>query len=158
VPRLSEERGLALTEFALIAPVLMLLLLAMLDMGKAFNYWIDQTHLANQGARWAAVDQNPGATGGLSLQQFIAADANTEELRLGGTDSVPGALNVVICFPSSNNSVGEPVEVRVSTEYHWLPIIGEKVGASVTIRGKATMRIERGGPPTNYTGVLGCPA
>ena len=78
---------MALTEFALILPLLMVLFLGILDFGKAFNYWIDQTHLANEGARWAAVNKNPGGAT-LTLQQYIASKANTNELKSGGTDSV----------------------------------------------------------------------
>jgi hypothetical protein len=155
--RLGSERGVALTEFALILPVLMLLLLGMLEFGKAFNYWIDQTHLANQGARWAAVNRNPSSTPLTeSLQQFIARGANTDELEQGGTSNVPTPLNVFICFPNTSSNVGDPVRVIVSTSYHWLPLIGDAVGASVPIRGTATMRIEQ--KPTNYAANGACPA
>ena len=43
---LSREEGTALVEFALVLPVLLLLLLGVLDFGKAYNYWIDTTHLS----------------------------------------------------------------------------------------------------------------
>src|SRR5215210_2288874 len=82
--RLGSDRGVALVEFALVLPVLMLLLIAMLEFGKAFNYWIDQTHLANEGARWAAVNRNPSLTPlTQSLQQYVGARANTDELEQG---------------------------------------------------------------------------
>src|SRR5437660_292654 len=48
--RLSDARGVALAELALVLPLLLVLLLGMLDFGKAFNDWIDETHLANEGA------------------------------------------------------------------------------------------------------------
>jgi Flp pilus assembly protein TadG len=54
----SSEDGAALVEFALILPILVVLLFGMLEFGKAFNYWIDETHLANEGARWAVVDKD----------------------------------------------------------------------------------------------------
>ena len=54
-----NEDGAALVEFVLVLPLLLLLLIGMLDLGKAFNYWIDETHLANEGARYAAVNKNP---------------------------------------------------------------------------------------------------
>ena len=57
----DSEAGVALVEFALVLPLLLLLLFGMLDFGKAFNYWIDETHLANEGARWAGVNKNPGS-------------------------------------------------------------------------------------------------
>src|SRR6187431_1979562 len=98
-PRLShEERGVALVEFALVAPILLVLLFGMLDFGRVFNYWIDATHLSNEGARWAVVNKNPASSG--TLQQYIQAQADTNELRNGGSSSVPSALQVCISFPS----------------------------------------------------------
>ena len=55
----GDERGAALVEFALVVPILLVLLMAMLDFGKAFNYWIDETQLASSGARWAVVNTGP---------------------------------------------------------------------------------------------------
>ena len=57
--RVRGERGTAMVEMALVLPWLLLLLLAMIDFGKAINYWIDETHLANEGARWATISSMP---------------------------------------------------------------------------------------------------
>ena len=54
-----DERGVALIEFALVLPLLLVLLLGMIDAGKAFNYWNDETHLANEAARYAVVNSSP---------------------------------------------------------------------------------------------------
>jgi Flp pilus assembly protein TadG len=153
IGRARDERGVALTEFALILPLLMLVLIGMLDFGKAYNYWIDQTHLANEGARWAAVNRNPaGVT--MTLQQYIASKANTDELKNGGTSSISDALGVCIGFPNATSNVGDPVEVRVTTTYKWLPIIGDEISIlQTTISGKATMRIEQ--RPANYSAGAG---
>ena len=149
-PRLGGEEGTALVEFALILPILALLLFAMLDFGKAFNYWIDETHLANEGARWAVVNRNPG---GGSLQQYIRQQATTAELRNGGTASIPNPAQVCISFPNGTSNVGDPVLVTVSATYHWLPILGGRIGiAQTTISGSSDMRLEA--LPTNYA--AGC--
>src|SRR6266550_4310535 len=55
----ADDRGVALVEFALVLPLILLLLLGMIDFGKAFNYWNDETHLANEAARFAAVNNSP---------------------------------------------------------------------------------------------------
>lgn len=144
--RLRSERGVALVEFALVLPLLLLLLFAMLDFGKAFNYWIDQTHLANEGARWAVVNKNPG---GGTLQNYIQQQADTPELRNGGTASVPSPLQICISFPSGTANVGDPVHVTASATYNWIPFIGSRIGfAQTTISGSATMRLEA--RPTVY--------
>src|ERR671932_212438 len=101
--RVLDERGAALVELALVLPVLLILLLGTIDFGKALNYWIDETHLANEGARWAAVDKNPGAGGGRSLQQYIRDQVNTAELHgdAAGTQQSAHAAQVCISFPNT---------------------------------------------------------
>jgi len=148
--RLGSQDGASLVEFALVLPILALLLFAMLDFGKAFNYWIDETHLANEGARWAVVNRNPG---GGSLQQYLVDQATTDELRNGGTASVANPAEVCISFPSGTSNVGDPVLVTVSATYNWLPIISNRIGvAQTTITGSSHMRLEA--VPTNYS--AGC--
>jgi Flp pilus assembly protein TadG len=147
--RLRSESGVAIAEFALVLPLLAVLLFGMIEFGRAINYWIDATHLANEAARWAVVNQNPGSTSGQTLQQYIQSQATTNELKNGGTGSVPTGLAVAICFPSGA-TVGQPVRVTTSVTYHWLPFIGARTGiGSSTISGSAHMRLEA--LPTNYS-------
>ena len=56
-----------MTEFALVAPVFMLIVVGMLLFGRAFFYWIETNHLASETARWAVVDRNPYS--GMTLQK-----------------------------------------------------------------------------------------
>jgi Flp pilus assembly protein TadG len=151
VGRARCERGVALVEFALLLPILALLLFGIVDFGKAFNYWIDETHLANEGARWAVVNKNPNTSG--TLQQYIRNQATTTELRDGGSSSVAGPLSVCITFPNGTSNVGDPVKVTVETTYRWMGLIADEISvAETTLRGSATMRLEA--QPTNYS--AGC--
>jgi Flp pilus assembly protein TadG len=143
---MHDQRGTALVEFALVLPLLLLVLFGVLDFGKAFNYWNDETHLAAEGARWAEVDSNPGGSG-QTLQQYIQQQADSGELRSNAT--------VCVSFPSNpdtgtSGQVGDPVTVTVSSTYDWLPFVSAQAGLtpSTTIRGTATMRLEA--PPTNF--------
>jgi Flp pilus assembly protein TadG len=151
---------------ALVLPLLLVLLLGMIDFGKAVNYWIDETHLANEGARWAVVNRNPGEgtfSNPMSLQKYIQAQADTGELKSGraGDDFAPAqdAMRVCIDFPTNGSTstsglVGDPVRVRVSVEYKWLNFITRQIGSapSTTIVGSSTMRLEQS--PTTYA--AGC--
>jgi Flp pilus assembly protein TadG len=139
--RLRSESGQALVEFALVLPVLVLAMMMVLEFGKVFNYWQDEAHLANQAARLAAVDQNPG---GGTLQQYIQAQADAPELKNGGTDSVASPAKVCI---TPGSAVGDPVKATVTISYKWLPILGGV--ASTNISGSATMRMER--PASHYS-------
>ena len=147
----TDERGTAVVELALVLPLFLFLVIGLLHFGKAFNYWINETHLANEAARYAVVNHNPGGTAS-TLQEYIQAQAETDELRDGGSDSVPNALEVCVAFPQGP-AVGNPVTVTVTTQYDWLPIISDRIAsAHSTISGSATMRMETN--PTNYS--AGC--
>ena len=89
----------------------------MLDFGRAFNYWIDTTHLASEGARLAAVDSVPGSR---ACRTTSASKADTDELENGGSDWIAAPLEV--CVNPDGDEVGDPVEVTVTTTYHFLPI------------------------------------
>ncbi len=146
-PSPRDESGVAITEFALVLPLLLIVLLGVLDFGTAFSSWIDQTHLANEGARWAVVNKNPGSSG--TLQDYIRSQADSDQLRNGGTASMPDPMQVTICFPNGTSNVGDPVEVRTSIEYNWLPFLGDRLSiGTTTIETTARMRLEA--LPTNY--------
>src|SRR4029079_1065303 len=106
-PSPEGERGVALIEFALVLPMILLLLLGMIDVGKAVNYWNDETHLANEAARSAAVNKRIVPTE--LINQTVKNEADSAELRNGGTGSVssPG-VQICIWFPNNTNSVDDP--------------------------------------------------
>ena len=134
---LHETRGAALVELALVLPLLLMVLLGMLDFGKAFNEWISQTHLASEGARLAAVNYCPSpssdGSGNLTcdwssigcgvrrehcLAQYI--DAQTfGELKNGRplsarTAPAQNASQVCISYPNGGaTQVGDPVNVTL---------------------------------------------
>ena len=133
---------MAIVEFALVLPILMLLIVAIFDFGRALNYWADTTHLASEGARMAAVDRIPG--GGTSLQAWLRDQADSGELKNGGSQSVPDPVEVCVSS-DGEGEVGDPVEVTVSFTYHWNSVLAlaGKIVAPTTVKGTATMRRER---------------
>jgi Flp pilus assembly protein TadG len=140
-PSAKDESGVALVEFALVLPILLVLVLGILDFGRAFNYWIDETHLANEAARFAAVNRNQGG-----LQAYVKSQGTTCELRGDCTSkSIATPLQVCIEYPEGALA-GKPVRVTATATYHWLPFLGLGV-TETTIRGTAEMRLEA--PPTD---------
>ena len=163
--RIRDERGTALTEMALVLPLLLLLILGMIDFGKAINYWIDMTHLSNSGARWAVVNYNtgdPGNTGigSPTLQAYIRDHADSRELRgtTKGTQQTTHAATVNICFYRGSDGalttsplVGDTVKVTVKYNYDWLHFLTSQagIGPSTTIGSSSSMRLEA--LPTHYS-------
>lgn len=138
---LKREDGVAMTEFALVVPIFLLLVVGLLVFGRMFFYWIEANHLANETARWAVVDQNPYSP--QTLQQHATSSA---------TDEFENNVRVRICFPGEDFttvSTGDPVKVDVHVPVTFV----EFFGFGVTIRGASTMRVEniRAGPTSNPT-------
>jgi Flp pilus assembly protein TadG len=160
--RLGKEEGTALVELALVLPLLMMLLLGMLDFGKAFNSWIDETHMANVGARLASVgypaivgtcDGSTATNPNTCLTQYIQQGADLKELKSGRTgdaySDAQDAARVCISYPTnpatnSFGQVGDPVKVTVQITYHWFNYLVRRIPLLATpISGSATMRLER---------------
>jgi hypothetical protein len=146
--RLCGDAGTAVVEFAIIVPLLLLIVFGILDFGRALNYLNDSTHLASAGARWAVVnkafadlqkwDDNACTT---SLQQCIKDNGVTGELRDNATVCIEFGGDA-----PSNPQIGDPVKVTVDVEFTWLPFIGsEGLGgiSSTTMTGSAVMRLEQ---------------
>jgi TadE-like protein len=143
------QRGQTLVEFALLAPVLLLLIFGITQFGLALNSVNDETHLANEVARYAAVNYNP-ATGGQSLAAWVKGQADSTILTSGG--------QICVSFPNGTSNPGDPVEVDVNETFNWQPLyglsqlLGGGIPASTPIAGKAIMRLEAS--PTVYS--AGC--
>ena len=132
--RLSREEGQAVVEFALVVPLICLLILAIFHFGKVMNYWLDLNHVASEGARKAAVNTFASDA---EYDTYIRSRLETGELRAGGTTSIPAAATIALCLPEGGD-VGDPVTVQVAAGYS-LPFIG----TTITLRGTATMRLEQ---------------
>lgn len=144
--RLRDESGQGVVEFGLVVPLLCVLVLVLVDFGKAMNYWLDLNHVAAEGARKAAVNRFPTAA---EYQTYIRDRLETAELQAGGTDSIPTGATIAICLPEGGD-VGDPVTVQVTVDYDWIPFIPS---ADFNIRGTATMRLEQ---QADFSGVGTC--
>jgi Flp pilus assembly protein TadG len=138
--RAADETGQGLVELALILPVLLMLVFGIVQFALALNSANDETHLANEVARYAAVNERPTA---LSLAAWGLAQASSKEL---------SGEKVCISFPENNatkttGQIGDPVEVVVSGAIKWMPVL-KLTAASTSVTGKAVMRLEA--PPTAY--------
>jgi Flp pilus assembly protein TadG len=144
VRRLRVERGQAAVEFAMVVPLLCLVIIAILHFGKVMNYWLDLNHVASEGARKAAVNTFDSDA---EYDAYLRTRLETGELRAGGTASIPNPSTINVCLPEGSD-VGDPVTVQVAAGYS-LPFIG----ATVTLRGSATMRLEQ---PAEFAGTGAC--
>ncbi len=126
--KLRRDDGQAMTEFALILPIFMIIVAGLLGFGRVFFYWIQANHVASETARWAIVDRNPYAP---TTLQRAAADSSSSEFN----------SNTTVCITrEGDKDLGAPLEVTVAKPFTFVPILG--IG-KITIRASSTMRIER---------------
>ena len=149
----ASDRGVALVEFALVLPFLLLVAFGMVDLGKAVSYWNDQTHLANQAARYAAVNSCSACSSSTppTISQYTRNQAESAELK-AALSAGPPAGNVAIQFPEQtggtpvpqNHCIGHSVKVIVTYKYKFLPFLSDHIGiGDVTITASSTMRLEK---------------
>jgi Flp pilus assembly protein TadG len=130
-PLKKKEDGQALVEFAILLPILLLLLLGILQFGVVFNNYIQVTSAAREGARKAAVSRSLGVAGATSAARTAAKNASPG---LSLTDSQ------ITVTPSNSMAQGSDVTVQVKYPYA-IDIIG-KVVASGNLTSSTTMRVE----------------
>jgi hypothetical protein len=126
-----------MVEFVLIAPLLFLLVGGIVQVALALNFWLDMQRIANQGARWAVVARYPLPDGTMcttsctpTLPTTLEGEANSDGLK----------PDVCITFPAGGSNVGDPVRVRLETDFSFVPILG--IG-TLTLGADAEMRIEQ---------------
>ena len=59
---IRSDRGAAAVEFALVLPLLILLVFGIIEFGRVYNLYLAVTHAAREGARIASVRNGTGAT------------------------------------------------------------------------------------------------
>ncbi len=66
-----DDRGAAMVEFAIIAPLLFLLVFGVIDFGRVFFLYNNLTNAAREGARAGAVLEYPLATTGTTIRDLV---------------------------------------------------------------------------------------
>lgn len=140
--RLSDgQRGEALVEFALLAPVIILLLLAMVDFGRVFDAWLVTTNAAREGARYASIYSTKDYITDAQVVQMSQQKAY-EYLAsgLGARTDVTYSINdIAVTLPPVRWA--EPVTVDVSVRVQIWALLDFFLSNQATIRGSATMRV-----------------
>lgn len=138
-PRRRDTRGAAALEFALVAPILFLLLFGIIDYG----YLINRSSMINNAVRDAARE---GALHGSQAEVSAVATA-----ALAGFSPTPTVA--VTCKTAAGAACGSydagaesggTVTVRVTYQHPMMTPVGSMIGGgdTVTVTRTATMRIE----------------
>ena len=125
---IKNEKGASAVEFAIILPILIMLVFGIFQFGIAYNNYITITHAAREGARRAAVDLD---ISNLSpLKQIIIDRAYPIPLTEADIDiRTPEGIKI-----------GDPVVVEITYNMTVeIPLVGSW---DIPLKSKAVMRLE----------------
>jgi Flp pilus assembly protein TadG len=104
-----KERGAVAVEMAIILPLLLLILIGIMEFGRAYNVQVSLTQAAREGARYAAVHYQDGSLD-VSAAALEAAPA-LEGLGVNVSD------NASACAPGSNVEVTTSISLPSMTGF-----------------------------------------
>jgi Flp pilus assembly protein TadG len=129
----SHQRGQALVEFALVVPILLILVLGIVDFGSALRSWMAVTNSAREGARAGAVG------------------ANCEDIRQRAVGTSAGLLTGAdVSVENCQGQPGTSVVVTVTHDYSFVTPLGSvlttfsggALPSTITMISSSDMRIE----------------
>ena len=140
---LRGRRGQSLVEFALVVPMLLLMVVGVIEFGRAWNVSQVVTDAARQGARKAAVLNAQG----LSASDIRDSVGDVVAAALGSVNQACG--NCVDTVEGAGDGANTPVRVVVAVPYDFMifgPVMalaGQSfTNGSITLRSAAIMRNE----------------
>lgn len=126
---LKNEKGQSLIEFAILLPLLLLLLMGILEFGLMLNAYLSINNSAREGARLGIVDGS-----NLEISELItnlSSNLNTENLVVN-----------IIPLEGSRKS-GDTLTVEIIYNYKVIiPIISNILNDVVVLKAKTSMRME----------------
>lgn len=130
-----SERGAALVEFAVVMPLLILLLFGIMEAGWFFAQQVEVRNAAREGARIAAVSA-PDITGdgAFTLTDVIARTCDTLDLSSG---------SVQITTTASGAEVGDTATIQVTSTYDSLTSLLDPIFGGLTIDTDVEFRLEQ---------------
>jgi len=160
--RSNRKKGQALAEMAVMVPFLVICMMGMLDLGRAFYYQIAITNAVREAARYAATPQylglNPSCSNVPPVPGANCPAPGDGNIRARVRQELAG---IAISEPDSNIQVSPdqdgrvanynyatptssyPITVTATYQFNFItPIIGDLIGNPLTIKSSAVMRAE----------------
>jgi Flp pilus assembly protein TadG len=126
--RRNRDRGANLVEFALIAPLLVLLLIGIVELGWGLAQHIDVRHKARETLRLAIVDE--------PLPEIEARACNDDIVKSGNIKNIALA---------TSTTEGDPISVTITADLQMLtglftPFFGSNPQISSTVEGRVEQK------------------
>jgi Flp pilus assembly protein TadG len=145
--RFRHDRGATLVEFAIIAPVLFLLVFGIIEFGWAFGQHLDVRHGAREGSRLVAVnhgmDLATPLTGSAQTDEIVAEICERMDLPAGGNPRVTLTAQDTDGDGTAGN-VGDFAIVTVEHDLQTITGFLDFALSGITMQSEVQTRIERG--------------
>jgi Flp pilus assembly protein TadG len=126
---LKNQRGQALVEFAIILPLLLLIIMSIIEFGLMLNSYLTVRNVSREGARAGIV----GSTNAEIENTIISTSPNLEECK----------LTINITPPEGSRKSGDTLTVKLTYKYKLIvPIISSLLGNEINLKAQTSMRIE----------------
>lgn len=106
-----DDRGATLVEFALVTPVLLVVLVACFDLTRALNAYVTIANAAREGARYASISANPTQS---SIRDYLFTRVAPLD-----TSAMNVTLTQVPANPSWSPDAPGPTKFTVVITYQW---------------------------------------
>lgn len=123
------DRGAAAVEFALVLPLLLLVLFGLIDFGRALNAQITLTQAAREGVRLAALQQ-PGAA---DRTRAAAQPLTGVTVAVTACPANPGPTDDAVVLANNDFAFVTPIGSIAG-------MFGDGFGSSVQLTGRGVMR------------------
>jgi PKD repeat protein len=158
----QRARGQSIVEFALLFPVVMLILMVGLDFGRIYLGWINLNNTARIAANFAATNAIALSGSGPShanavtrYRQLIANDAQAINCTLNPNPVPDPSANLAVLYPGGTD-VGQTAHVGIVCYFVVItPVISTILGTTVQVSASADFPIRQGiiagsggGPPS----------
>lgn len=145
------SRGQSMVEFALILPLLAMLLVLTIDVGRVFFGWVAVTNATRIGANEAARNPGPWADGGTDQRYYDRISADLEAINCDADTNNDGVIDGSdLPAPTFTNRVdtadphefGDHVEVALTCDFSLItPLANALLGGGITVGAEATFSV-----------------
>ena len=148
----KAQRGASVVEFALILPILFVILFGIIEFGWTFYQVLDTRHGAREAARLIAVDYEPtdGSTPDEQRDDLIEVICTRIE------DPAVSRISVSL-VTAGNRDAGDLAMVRVEKDLEQVTNFFGEFLDSVTPNSEVTFRLERDASWSETAGLQSCP-
>ncbi len=127
-----HTRGQALVEFALILPVMLLIMLVTVDFGRLYQSWVQLNNAARVGANYAAMTAQSFQSGDPTYQSLVTREMSGAGCRTSSPFPPDPTFS-----PDSN--LGSTATVHLTCTFSFItPVIGVVFGPTNTLALSAT--------------------